>query len=146
MLTYPITPAEATVRDLKALLALLLLAPLLAHAQTNYPTRPVRILVTFPPGGSTDLIARLLSPVLAGEQSVPEITLNPFSWYQDHGITLHLNRKVVDVDRRRRVVVADDGTEAAYDRLFRIWFACGWPAFAAMLAILWLMTAKPTLG
>jgi uncharacterized membrane protein len=31
----------------------------------------------------------------------------------------------------------------AYDRLFRIWFACGWPAFAAMLAILWLMTAKP---
>jgi uncharacterized membrane protein len=35
---------------------------------------------------------------------------------------------------------------AAYDRLFRIWFACGWPAFAAMLAILWLMTAKPTLG
>ncbi|MGF3026380.1 DUF2269 family protein [Methylobacterium aquaticum] len=34
---------------------------------------------------------------------------------------------------------------AAYDRLFRIWFACGWPAFAAMLAILWLMTAKPSL-
>ena len=35
---------------------------------------------------------------------------------------------------------------AAYDRLFRIWFVCGWPAFAAMLAILWLMTAKPSLG
>lgn len=34
----------------------------------------------------------------------------------------------------------------AYDRLFRIWFLCGWPAFAAMLAILWLMTAKPALG
>jgi uncharacterized membrane protein len=29
--------------------------------------------------------------------------------------------------------------------LFRIWFFCGWPAFAAMLAILWLMTAKPNL-
>lgn len=59
----------------------------------------------------------LLSPVLAGEQTLDEIILNPLQWYADHGITLHLNRKVVDVDRRRRVVVADDGTEAAYDRL-----------------------------
>ena len=33
-----------------------------------------------------------------------------------------------------------------YHRLFRVWFLCGWPAFAAMLAILWLMTAKPSLG
>jgi nitrite reductase (NADH) large subunit len=59
----------------------------------------------------------LLSPVLAGEQTLDEIILNPLSWYADHGITLHLNRRVVEVDRRRRVVVADDGTEAPYDRL-----------------------------
>lgn len=31
----------------------------------------------------------------------------------------------------------------AYDRLFRIWFACGIPAFAAVLAIFWLMLARP---
>ncbi|GJD38259.1 MULTISPECIES: DUF2269 domain-containing protein [Methylobacterium] len=30
-----------------------------------------------------------------------------------------------------------------YHRLYRIWFACGFPAFAAILAIVWLMTAKP---
>lgn len=30
-----------------------------------------------------------------------------------------------------------------YDRLFRIWFACGIPAFACVLAILWLMLARP---
>lgn len=30
-----------------------------------------------------------------------------------------------------------------YHRLFRIWFACGFPAFAAVLAILWLMVARP---
>jgi len=30
-----------------------------------------------------------------------------------------------------------------YHRLFRAWFACGVPAFAAVLAILWLMIAKP---
>ena len=59
----------------------------------------------------------LLSPVLAGEQTLDEIILNPLKWYADHGIRLHLNRKVVNVDRRRRVVTADDGTEAHYDRL-----------------------------
>ncbi|MCR5864292.1 nitrite reductase large subunit NirB [Aquincola sp. J276] len=59
----------------------------------------------------------LLSPVLAGEQTIPDIILNPLSWYAEHGITLHLGRKVVDVDRRRRIVRAEDGTEAEYDRL-----------------------------
>ena len=59
----------------------------------------------------------LLSPVLAGEQTLDEIVLNPLSWYAEHHITLHLGKKVVEVDRRRRVVVAEDGTEEPYDRL-----------------------------
>jgi nitrite reductase (NADH) large subunit len=59
----------------------------------------------------------LLSPVLAGEQTIDEIILNPTSWYQENGIHLHLGKKVVSVDRTRRVVRAADGTEAAYDRL-----------------------------
>jgi len=59
----------------------------------------------------------LLSPVLAGEQTLDEIVLNPLSWYEENGIRLHLGRKVVDVDRRRRVVRAADGTEEPYDRL-----------------------------
>ena len=59
----------------------------------------------------------LLCPVLAGEQTLDEIVLNPLSWYDENGITLHLGKKVVDVDRRRRIVHADDGTEAEYDRL-----------------------------
>ena len=33
----------------------------------------------------------------------------------------------------------------AYHRLFRWWFAFGVPAFAAVIAILWLMIAKPGL-
>lgn len=32
-----------------------------------------------------------------------------------------------------------------YHRLFRLWFALGWPAFLAVLAILHLMVAKPAL-
>jgi len=30
-----------------------------------------------------------------------------------------------------------------YDRYFRIWFILGWPAFLAMVAIFWLMIARP---
>jgi uncharacterized membrane protein len=33
----------------------------------------------------------------------------------------------------------------AYHRLFRAWFAFGFPAFASVLAIFWLMIAKPAL-
>ena len=59
----------------------------------------------------------LLSPVLAGEQTIAEIVLNPLAWYAEHGITLHLGKAVAQIDRVRRVVRAADGTEAAYDRL-----------------------------
>jgi uncharacterized membrane protein len=33
----------------------------------------------------------------------------------------------------------------AYHRLFRLWFVFGFPGFGAVLAILWLMIAKPAL-
>jgi uncharacterized membrane protein len=32
-----------------------------------------------------------------------------------------------------------------YHRLYRIWFACGFPAFLAVLSIVWLMISKPSL-
>jgi len=43
---------------------------------------------------------------------------------------------------------ASDATPlpAEYHRLFRLWFAFGFPAFTAVLAIFWLMIAKPPLG
>ena len=59
----------------------------------------------------------LLSPVLAGEQTLDEIVLNPWEWYKENNITLHAGKKVVSVDRVRRIVRADDGTEESYDRL-----------------------------
>ncbi|MFM2252130.1 MAG: hypothetical protein RJB68_467 [Pseudomonadota bacterium] len=59
----------------------------------------------------------LLSPVLAGEQTLDEIVLNSFEWYAENGITLHAGKKVTEVDRVKRVVKASDGTEAEYDRL-----------------------------
>ncbi|MDE2367722.1 MAG: nitrite reductase large subunit NirB [Burkholderiales bacterium] len=59
----------------------------------------------------------LLSPVLAGEQRIDEIILNPLSWYAENGITLHKGTKVDRIDRIHRRVIAADGTECAYDRL-----------------------------
>ncbi len=59
----------------------------------------------------------LLSPVLAGEQTLDEIVLNPWEWYKENNITLHAGKKVVSVDRVRRIVRAADGTEESYDRL-----------------------------
>jgi nitrite reductase (NADH) large subunit len=59
----------------------------------------------------------LLSPVLTGEQSLQDIVLNDEDWYVRHGIRLLLNRKVVGVNRARRTVLADDGSETPYDRL-----------------------------
>ncbi|MFK4130820.1 nitrite reductase large subunit NirB [Pseudomonas luteola] len=59
----------------------------------------------------------LLSPVLAGEQTFEEIVLNDLNWYAEHAIELHLNRRVTEIDRQNRRVIAEDGTVAEYDRL-----------------------------
>jgi len=34
----------------------------------------------------------------------------------------------------------------AYHRLYRLWFACGFPAFFSVLAIIWLMLARPPIA
>ena len=59
----------------------------------------------------------LLSPVLAGEQTFDEIVLNDLNWYLENNVKLLLNRKVVEIDRIKRRVIAEDGTVADYDRL-----------------------------
>ncbi|WP_035059106.1 nitrite reductase large subunit NirB [Andreprevotia chitinilytica] len=59
----------------------------------------------------------LLSPVLAGEQAFEDIILNSLDWYAENNITLHTSKTITRIDRMRRLVVADDGTEVQYDRL-----------------------------
>jgi tripartite-type tricarboxylate transporter receptor subunit TctC len=57
-----------------ALSVLFLAFPLLVQAQA-YPSRPVRLVVPFPPGGSVDVVARALTPKLSermGQQVVIE--------------------------------------------------------------------------
>ncbi|HNM40375.1 MAG TPA: nitrite reductase large subunit NirB [Giesbergeria sp.] len=63
----------------------------------------------------------LLSPVLAGEQTLEQIVLNDWSWYEDNHITLHAGYTVTQVDRTRRMVhatnAAGETVSVAYDRL-----------------------------
>jgi uncharacterized membrane protein len=49
--------------------------------------------------------------------------------------------------RNLAITARDQGTALpdAYHRLYRLWFACGFPAFAAVLGIVWLMLTKPTI-
>ena len=63
----------------------------------------------------------LLSPVLAGEQTLDEIVLNDWAWYTDNGIKLHAGWKVTEIDRVQRTVSAEneqgEKLTVAYDRL-----------------------------
>jgi uncharacterized membrane protein len=46
-------------------------------------------------------------------------------------------------DLARTAAAAGEKLPPAYHRLFRWWFAFGFPAFAAVLAIFWLMITRP---
>jgi tripartite-type tricarboxylate transporter receptor subunit TctC len=59
--------------SLASLLSLPLLAPGLAFA---YPDQPIKIIVTFPPGGSADIVIRALQPLLAEDLRQPIVIEN----------------------------------------------------------------------
>ena len=62
-------------RRAASLLLCLALVPLSASAQT-YPTRAVRLMVPFPPGGATDIIGRLVSAKMQDVWGQPVVVEN----------------------------------------------------------------------
>ena len=62
---------------MRALFATLLCAlASVASAQADYPSRPIRLLVTVPPGGAADFIARLVGAKLADALGQPVVVEN----------------------------------------------------------------------
>ncbi|HWT12904.1 MAG TPA: DUF2269 domain-containing protein [Allosphingosinicella sp.] len=49
-------------------------------------------------------------------------------------------------DLATAAAAAGEPLPARYHRLYRLWFAFGFPAFAAVLAIFWLMIARPEIA
>ncbi|WP_422040755.1 DUF2269 family protein [Roseibium sp.] len=56
---------------------------------------------------------------------------------------------LIQLRMRNLAVLAAQNAEAlpaAYHRLYRVWFAFGFPAFISVLAIVWLMLTRPDLS
>ncbi len=50
--------------------------------------------------------------------------------------------------RKEAAFASENGLKLStrYHKLYKIWFACGIPAFTTILVILWLMITKPTIA
>lgn len=59
-----------------ALFAPWVAGPAAAQAPTAFPAKPIRVVVTFPPGGSTDAVVRMLTPRLNEKLGQPVIVDN----------------------------------------------------------------------
>jgi tripartite-type tricarboxylate transporter receptor subunit TctC len=53
-----------------------LLAPFMAYAQADYPIKPVKIIVPFPPGGTSDVMARMIADELTKALKQPFLVEN----------------------------------------------------------------------
>ena len=60
----------------KAALAVVAFGFACAAAAQSYPTRPIRVIVPFPPGDAADILARLIGPKLTERMGQPVIVEN----------------------------------------------------------------------
>ena len=65
-----------TVARRTAVAVLLVVAPCIALAQDAYPSRPIALIVPFPPGGVADIVARPFADALSRELKAPVVIEN----------------------------------------------------------------------
>ncbi len=59
----------------------------------------------------------MLSPVLAGEQTIDDIILNSVEWYEENNIELVTGDAATEISRVKKSVITASGKEFPYDRL-----------------------------
>ncbi len=59
----------------------------------------------------------MLSPVLAGEQTIDDIVLNSVEWYAENNINLVTGDSATEISRVKKSVITESGKEFPYDRL-----------------------------
>ncbi len=59
----------------------------------------------------------MLSPVLAGEQTIDDIILNSLEWYEENNIELITGDAAIEISRVKKAVITESGKEFPYDRL-----------------------------
>jgi nitrite reductase (NADH) large subunit len=59
----------------------------------------------------------MLSPVLAGDKTIDDIVTHNLDWYEEHDITLYTKTTVTQIDRKNKLVIADNGVTVPYDKL-----------------------------
>ncbi|MCK5395289.1 MAG: nitrite reductase large subunit NirB [Gammaproteobacteria bacterium] len=59
----------------------------------------------------------MLSPVLAGEQTIDDIILNSLEWYEENDIELVTGDAAAEISRVKKSVITESGKEFPYDRL-----------------------------
>ena len=80
-----------------------------AHAADKYPSKAIRVIVPFAPGGSTDIIARLVTQRMSQELGQPMVVENKGGWRRHRCIRGRARRagRLHAVDRHR----VDHGSE-----------------------------------
>jgi tripartite-type tricarboxylate transporter receptor subunit TctC len=58
---------------MRKILAVLLAATVCSSAQAQYPSRPIRLIVPFPPGGAAELGARIFAQPLGQQLGQPVV-------------------------------------------------------------------------
>ncbi len=59
----------------------------------------------------------LLSGVLSGSHHPDDIFINPLSWYEENGVTLHAGTRVIGIDRKGKMAYGAGGLLLPYDKL-----------------------------